>query len=147
MPVPGEDGNALDNFEPYEDKESTLEAQNIERDHKDLIGKSSNTGNCAKTSRTLQDELLKSELSSFLREVKFSKEEFFAGILVFNIKYDHPRSQKYNLFYPFYNQLDYALAHYFAKSETTKGNIDKFLSDPLIALFTEKLSYKILINR
>ena len=34
------------------------------------------------------------------------------------------------------------MAHYFAESKTTKGNVNKFLFDLLIASFTKKLSYK-----
>lgn len=29
------------------------------------------------------------------------------------------------MFHPFNDELGYALAHYFAESETTKGNVDK----------------------
>ena len=64
------------------------------------------------------------------------------GTPISNIKYDHPGSQNDNLFYPFHNQLDYALAHYFAESETTKGNVDKFLSNPLMAPLIKKLSHQ-----
>ena len=32
--------NALDNFEPYNDEKSTPKAQDIEMDHRDLVGKS-----------------------------------------------------------------------------------------------------------
>ena len=34
------------------------------------------------------------------------------------------------------------MAHYFAESETTKGNVNKFLSDPLMTPLTKKFSYK-----
>ena len=40
MSIPGEDDNLSDNFGPYEDEESTPEAQDIEKDHRDLVGKS-----------------------------------------------------------------------------------------------------------
>lgn len=43
--------NASDNFEPYKDEGSTIEAQDIERDYKDLVGKSSDTGSNARTGR------------------------------------------------------------------------------------------------
>ncbi len=92
--------------------------------------------------RTLQAGLLRSESSSSLREVMFSDQEFATGTLVFNIKYNHSGFQNDNPFYPFHDQLDYGLAKYFAESETTKSNVDKFLSDPLMALLTEKLSYR-----
>ena len=142
MPMPGEDDNASDNFGPYEDERSTPEAQDIEGDHRDLVGESSDTGSRARAGHTPQDGLLGSESSSSLTEVRFSEQEFPAGTPISNIKYDHPRSQNDNLFYPFHNQLDYALAHYFAEFDTTKGNVDKFLSDLLLALLTEKLFYQ-----
>ena len=62
--------------------------------------------------------------------------------MVFNIKYDHLGSQNNNLFYHFYNQLDHILAHDFAKSENTKGYVDKFLSYSLIVSQTNKLFYQ-----
>lgn len=46
--MPGENNNALENFRPYEDEESTLEELNIEGNHRNLIGKSFNPENCAK---------------------------------------------------------------------------------------------------
>lgn len=46
------------------------------------------------------------------------------------------------MFHPFNDELGYALAHYFAESETTKGNVDKFFSNPLMRSITEKLSYQ-----
>ena len=141
MPMPREDDNTLDNFRLYEDKESTSEAQDIERDHKDLGGESSNTGSRAIARHTPQDGLLESESSSSLREVRFSEQEFPAGTLVSNIKYDHLESQNDNLFYLFHNWLDYALAHYFAEFKTIKDNMVKVLFNPLMALLTEKLSY------
>lgn len=38
--------------------------------------------------------------------------------------------------------MNYTLANYFADSETTKTNINRFLSNPLIALLTKKLYYQ-----
>lgn len=43
MPISKEDNNTLENFESYKDKKSILEEQDIEGDHRDLIGKSLNT--------------------------------------------------------------------------------------------------------
>ena len=88
-----------------------------------------------------QDKLLKSELSSFLREVRFSEQEFPVSTLVSDIKYDYLGSQNNNPFYPFNDQLNYTLAHYFVEFKTTKGNVDRFLSNLLMALLTKKLSY------
>lgn len=39
-----EDNNTSDNFGLHLDKKSTLDEQDIQRDHKDLVSKSSNTG-------------------------------------------------------------------------------------------------------
>ena len=63
---------------------------------------------------TPQDGLFRSKSSSFFREFRFSEQEFPTGTPVSNIKYDHLGSQNNNLFYPFNDQVDYILAHYFA---------------------------------
>ena len=141
----GEDDNISENFRPHENKESTLEKQDIEGDYTNLIGKSWDTGNCPRdglSRRILQDELLAKESSSSLTEVRFSKQEFSASKLVSNIKYYHPDSSNNNLFHPFNDKLDYALATYFAEFKTNKGNVNRFLSDSLMASFTKKLSYQ-----
>ena len=85
---------------------------------------------------------LLSESSSTFKEVTFSESEFPAGTPVSDTQYEHPGSQNNNPFYPFNDQLDYALAHYFAESETTKRNVDRFLTNPLMKPITEKLSYR-----
>ena len=92
--------------------------------------------------KTPQDGLLTSEFSSLLREEWFTGNKFPAGTSVLDIKYNHLGLKHQNSFYPFNDQLDYALAHYFAELETTKGNVNKFLSDPLMTPLTKKLSYK-----
>ena len=94
------------------------------------------------TKKTSRDGLLASKFLSLLRKEWFTGKEFPAGTPVSDIKYNHPGLKHQNSFYPFNDQLDYALAHYFAKSETTKGNVNKFLSDPLMTPLTKKLSYK-----
>ena len=137
----GKNDNISDNFGPYKDKESTSKTQDIEKNHRDLINKSSDDENYVRAGHTPEDGLLKSELSSFIREVRFSEQKFPTNIPVSNIKYDHLKSQNNNLFYPFHNQLDYTLAHYFAEFKAMKSNINKFLFDPLMAPFTKKLSY------
>ena len=117
----------------------------MEEDHRDLVGKSSDTGSRARdglSGHTPLARLLANESSLSLREVKFGEQEFPAGKHVSDIKYHHPGSQNDNLFYSFNDQLNYALANYFAESEFTKSNVDKFLSNPLMAAFTEKLSYQ-----
>ena len=129
MPMLGEDDNASDNFALYEDEKSISEAQDIERDHRDSISKSSDSRSHAKARRILQDGLLGSELSSSLKEVRFSEQEFPTCKPISNIIYNHLESEIDNLFYLFNNQLDYIQAHYFAKLEIMIGNIDKFLSD------------------
>ncbi len=70
-----------------------------------------------------------------------SKSEFLVGTPVSDIRDEHLGSHNNNLFYPFNDQLDYALTNYFAKPETTKRNVDKFLSNPLLKPITKKLSY------
>ena len=106
-----------------------------------MISKSSDTGSCARAKRTPKNGLLRIQSPSSIKEVRFSEQEFYAGKPASNIKYDHLKSKNDNLFYFFHNQLDYALAHSFAKSETMKGNVNKFLSDLLMAPLTKKLSY------
>ncbi len=144
-PIPRENDNASGNFGPHEDEESTLKEQDIEEDHRNLVGKSSDTESYTSddlSRHTPQAGLLGSESSSSLREVRFSDQKFAAGTPVSNIKYNHPGFQNDNPFLPFHNQLDYRLAKYFAESETTKSNVNKFLSELLMALVTEKLSYQ-----
>ena len=58
------------------------------------------------------------------------------------MKYHHPGSQNNNPFYAFNDQLNYALANYFAQFETIKSNINRFLSSSLMFLLTEKLLYR-----
>ncbi len=131
-PIPGEDENTSDNFGLHENEESILEEQDIEGDHRNLVGDNSDTKSHARdglSQRIPQDGLFGSELSSSLKEVRFSKQEFPAGIPVSNIKYQQPSSQNDNLFHLFNDQLDNAFATYFVESETTKGNVDRFLSN------------------
>ena len=117
----------------------------MERNYRDLVGKSLDTGSRARnglSGHTFLAGLLASASSSSLRKVRFSEQEFLAGKLVSDTKYHHPGSQNNNPFYPFDNQLDYALANYFVESKTTKSNVDRFLSNPLMIPLTEKLSYQ-----
>lgn len=81
-------------------------------------------------------------MSSSLKKIGFSKQEFPASKPILDLKYHHQGFQNDNLFYPFNGQLKYALANYLAGSKTTKSNIDRFLTNPLITPFTEKLSYQ-----
>ena len=93
----------------------------IEGDHKNLGGKSSNIGSRTKnglSEHTPQDVLFGSELSLFLREFRFGNQEFAAGTFVSNIKYNHSRFHNNNSFYLFYDQLNYGLAKYFAESKS-----------------------------
>ena len=71
--MPGENNNTLDNFGTYEDKKFIPEVQNIEEDQRNLISKSSAIGSRARAGCTLQDGLLRSDLSSSLKEVRFSE--------------------------------------------------------------------------
>ena len=110
-----------------------------------MVGKSSDTRSCTRdglSGRTSQDKFYASELSSSLRKITFSEHEFSASKLVSDIKYHHLSSQNNNVFHPFNDQLDYSLGNYYEESKTTKGYVDIFLSNPLMAPFTEKLSYQ-----
>lgn len=49
----GEHNNISDNFQPYIDKKSTLKEQDIEKDHRNLVDKSLDTG------RYIRDNLSK----------------------------------------------------------------------------------------
>ena len=99
-----EDNNASENFGPHEDEESTLEEQDIKGDHTNLVGKSFDTGSRTGDGllgRTSQNKLLTSESSSFLREVRFSEQEFLVGKPVSDIKYYHSGFQNNIPFHPF----------------------------------------------
>ena len=75
-----EDVNASKNFRPHKDDES--EVYDIERDPRNLIGKSSDTKSSARyglSGCTSQYGLLASELSASLKEVRFSKQKFPTG--------------------------------------------------------------------
>lgn len=71
----------------------------------------------------------------------FSNSKFSAGTPVLDTRYKHPGSQNNNLFYPFNNQVNYALAYYFTDLKTTKGNINKFLTNFLIKPIIKNLLY------
>ncbi len=146
MPMLAEDDDTSDHLMYHKKDKYPLgnKEKEIRENQRDLVGQSSDNESLRDMlpRHTPQAGLLRSESSSFLREVKFCDQEFAAGTPVSNIKYDHPGFQNNNLFYPFHDQLDYGLAKYFAESETTKSNVDKFLSDLLIAPLTEKLSYQ-----
>ncbi len=94
------------------------------------------------TEDTPRKRLFASESLSALRKKWFSRHEFPIGIPISDKKYKHLGSKHKNSFYLFNDQLDYGLAHYFAESETTKGNVNKFLTDPLMTSLIKKLSYK-----
>ena len=88
-------------------------------------------------------KLFASESLLALREEWFSSHESFASILLISDKkYKHPGFKYKNSFNFFNYQLDYGFAHYIAESETTKSNVNKFLTDLLMTSFTKKLSYK-----
>lgn len=63
------------------------------------------------------DELLISDFSLLLREKWFIRKKFSTSILILDIKYNYLRLKYQNSFYLFNNQLDYALAYFFAKLE------------------------------
>ena len=145
MPMLRENDNLSENFGSHKGEKSTLEEQKMEGDYKDLVSKNSNTGSRARdglSEYTPQAGLLASELSSSLRQVTSSKQDFPAGKPVSNIKYYYRGSKNNNLFYPFNDQLDYALANYFPDFESTKSNVDRFLPDLLMVPLTENLSFQ-----
>lgn len=112
MLILGEDNNTLENFELYEDEKSILEKQDIKRDLKNLVNKSSDTGSCTRdglSERTPKARLFANNLSLASRKFRFSKREFSAGKPVLDIKYYHLSFQNNNFFHPFNNQLDYVL--------------------------------------
>ena len=76
MPILGKDHNTSENFGLYKDEESPLEEQDIEKDYTNLVGKSLDTKNYIRdglSGYTPLDGLFASELSSFLKEVRFIK--------------------------------------------------------------------------
>lgn len=116
------------------------------KDRSQLVGKTDytkrDTTTNMPTKRTIWARLLAIEFSLLLRKGWFTGIQFSAGTPISKIKYNHLGLQHENNFYLFKDQLDYALAHYFAESETTKGNTNKFLYNLWIAPLTKKLSYK-----
>ncbi len=105
-PIPRESDYVSGNFGSYEDEKSTLKEQDIEGDHRNLLGESSDTRSRVKdglAGRTPQTGLLRNKSSSSLKEVRFSDQEFAAGTPVSNIKYNHLGFQNNNSFYPFYD--------------------------------------------
>ena len=102
----GKNKNVSENVGLYKNEELILEEQDIKKDHKNLQGKNLDTKSRTKkdlSERISQVKLLKNELSSFLKEVKFSNQEFAVGISVSNLKYNHSRFQNNNSFYFIYN--------------------------------------------
>lgn len=99
--MPKKDDNVSKYFKSHKNEEYTLENQNIERNHRNLVRKSLNTGNHARkylSGCISQDGLFESQLLLFLREVKFGKLEIFAGKLVSDIKYHYLGSKIIILF-------------------------------------------------
>lgn len=96
------DNDTLENFEFADDKKSVLKEVKIEKNHKDLVHKSCNTKSHVRNGlsrHTTQAELLASELSSFLTEIKFSKQEFFASKPLSDIKYYYLAFSNNNVFF------------------------------------------------
>ena len=94
------------------------------------------------TENTPWKKLFVSEFLSTLKKECFNSHKFPAGTSISDKKYKHLRSKHMNSFYPFNNPLDQNLAYNFAESEITKGHMNKFLTNFLIAPLTKKLSYK-----
>lgn len=101
IPIPKEDDNILEYFGLYQNKKYTLNKNNIEKHHKNLISKNSDTESCAKynlSGRTLQNGLLANRLSLFLREIRFDRPKFFANKSISDIKCHHFGSQNNHFF-------------------------------------------------
>lgn len=63
------DNNTLEYFGPYKDGKYILDQHDIEKNHNNLVGQSSDTGSCAKNNLSelnLQDKFLASESLLFL---------------------------------------------------------------------------------
>lgn len=84
---------------------------------------------------------LSGKLSSIFREMTFNKCKFSAGIQVSDAEYKYAEKQMNYPFYLINDQLDYTLAHILKELETTKGNVNTFLTNLLIKPITKKLSY------
>ena len=113
----------------------------------DLFGKTVITTTVNGTFETLTEDtpwkrLFASKSLLALRDEWLSSYKFSTGTPISDKEYKHPKFKHKNSFYPFNNQLDYSLAQYFAKLETTKNNINEILTDLLMAPLTKKLSYK-----
>lgn len=92
--MPRKDDNLSDNFEPYVDKKLALKAPEIDANNINLIDQSLDTESHARnilSGHTTQNGLFGSELLLLLNKVRFSKQEFAAGISISNIKYNYPR--------------------------------------------------------
>ncbi len=47
-----------------------------------------------------------------------------------------------NIYYPFKDNVDYAMARWLLESECTQGDVDRFFSDPRLSKFHSHLSFK-----
>lgn len=63
-------------------------------------------------------------------------------MIISDKQYRYSDYQHDNGFYLFDNEVDYTLAHLFVESETSKSNMNKFLTNSLMKSITEQLSYK-----
>ena len=86
--------------------------------------------------------LFASESLLALSKKQFSSHKFPVGTPISDQRYKHLESKHKSIFYYFNDQLDYALIHYFEESKTARGNINEFLTDPLMVRPIEKLLYK-----
>ena len=81
-PILGEEDNVSKNFGLHKDEESILEQQDIQRDHTNLVKKSSDTRSRARdnlSGLTPHKRLFTSESLSFLKKIRFSEQEFPAS--------------------------------------------------------------------
>lgn len=97
----GEDHNLSDNFQSHNNEIPVLEQLEIEENDMNLVSKSLDTKNHIRnmlSNFTSQDGLLKSELLTSLKKIRFSDQEFAAGTSPSNIRYNHLGFQINNFF-------------------------------------------------
>ena len=90
--MPEKDDDELKNFRAYENEESTLKEQKLEKNHRDLVRKCPDIKSRATnglSGHTPEAGLLISELSSSLKKIRFGKQKFSTSKLVSDIKYHH----------------------------------------------------------
>lgn len=89
-----------------------------------------------------QKRLFLSKFLLALKKKQFNSHEFLVSTFMSDMKYKHPKSKYKSNFYSFNDQLDYALTYYFAKLETIKKNVRKYITNSLMISFTKNMFLK-----